>query len=299
MTAPVLSDFVIAPVSQTTASVSIRSDTKNGTIYFVVIPSSSAVPSAAQVIAGTDGSGNAATWDNTFTVASIDSYGLGPQGLGAGQTYKAYAVHQNSVAENSSVAVSNTLTSGVADLTAPTLSDLTAAALSFATALLQITTDEDNGVIFWVVALASATAPTAAQVIAGTDGSGVHGHFVGITPVSSTGTKTKTAIGLVADTLYTVYVVHRDAIGNISARSGADFATPAGSTIGYMIAWHPPVYVVDTDSAQHMISGSFIVESTTPTVTRRQFAIADALSPSYFVGSLAAPQHMLSSIYIR
>jgi hypothetical protein len=104
MTAPVLSSFTATPVETTKAKLSVNSDTKNGTCYLVVVPSAATAPNAAQVIAGTDGGGNAATWAGSLAVWTIDGYRPGPSGLTSATAYKAYAMHQNTAVENSAVA---------------------------------------------------------------------------------------------------------------------------------------------------------------------------------------------------
>jgi hypothetical protein len=111
VTAPVLSSFTATAVGTTQAKLSVTSDTKNGTCYKVVVPNAASAPNAAQVIAGTDGAGNPATWAASLPVWTIDGYRPGPSGLTSATAYKAYAMHQNTGLENSAV-VSASFTTG-------------------------------------------------------------------------------------------------------------------------------------------------------------------------------------------
>jgi hypothetical protein len=105
VTAPVLSSFTATAVETTKAKLSVTSDTKNGICYLVVVPTAATAPNATQVMDGQDGAGNSATWANSMSVWTIDSYlAPGPSGLTSATAYKAYAMHRNAGLENSSVA---------------------------------------------------------------------------------------------------------------------------------------------------------------------------------------------------
>jgi hypothetical protein len=301
VTAPVLSDFTVTAVTTTTAALSVRSDTKNGTMYFVVIPNAATTPNATQIIAGTDGDDVAASWAGSLLVASIDAYRPGPTGLTNGAAYKACAAHQNSSAENSNV-VTGTFTGGSTDSTAPVLSSFTVGSIGTSTALLTVTTDEGNGTIFWTVVQAADTQPTSAQVIAGLNGSGEPADFSAASNISSTGAKTKLSTGILSDTSYLAYAVHRDASGNISNKVSGGFSTSESVTISYAVSGNRsrPVFVVDTDSGGHFFGNALILENTTPaTSTRSWIASGNRDRPICFNDSVIARQQTLSSIFIR
>lgn len=230
VTAPILSNLVATTVDDTTAALSVDTDEGNGTIYFVVVPTAATAPNAAQVVAGTDGSGTPATWDDSVAVSTIDTYNEGPTGLTAGTTYDAYAVHVDAVGNISNVVTDEFTTAG--DIIAPTLSSMLATPIDVSSSL-SVSTDEGNGTLYWLVALATATAPSAAQVEAGTDGDSVAGVYTASEAVGSTGTKTETATGLTASTNYVAYAMHKDASGNRSTVASDAFTTTATETVIY------------------------------------------------------------------
>jgi len=116
---------------------------------------------------------------------------------------------------------------GGGDTTAPTLSSGVGTSTGTTTATVGATTNEANGTMYAVVT-ASATAPSAAQVIAGQDNTGSAAVWSGNQAISSTGAKTFSATGLTASTTYYPYIVHRDAASNTSTvLSGPSFTTSA------------------------------------------------------------------------
>ncbi len=92
--APVLSALTVTPVAPayTTATISISTTDGDGTMSFVIVPTAAATPNAAQIVAGTDGSGNGATWADDVVVSGIDTYMPGPTGLVFGEYYDCYVV---------------------------------------------------------------------------------------------------------------------------------------------------------------------------------------------------------------
>lgn len=118
------------------------------------------------------------------------------------------------------------------DTTAPVLSAASGTVTGTTTATLAVTTDEGNGTLYGV-ATTSATAPSAAQVRAGQDNSGVAAAFAANQTVSATGSQSIAATGLTASTTYTVHFTQRDAAGNDSAVvSSATFTMNAGLVAG-------------------------------------------------------------------
>jgi hypothetical protein len=229
--APVLSNLTASAVGDTSESVSVDTDKKNGSIYWVVVPSAATVPTEAQIKAGTDGDNNAAFWTLTSPVAAVDSYYRGVTGLTKGSSYKVYAVHQDNVANYSNI-VNASFTAGGVAATPPGLSSFTATAgADDRWGELSIDTDQATGTIFWVVALSTATAPSATQLINGLDGSGTAAAFSGATSISTSGTKTKRATTLTHSTTYKAYAVHRNASNTVSS-----VATSSAFTTDVLIA---------------------------------------------------------------
>lgn len=104
------------------------------------------------------------------------------------------------------------------DATAPTLSSATATATGATTADLSVDTDEGNGTLYWVVTT-SATGPSAAQVKAGQDHTGVAATDSGSQAVSGTGTQNVSggATGLTGGTTYYAHYMHEDSSANQSS----------------------------------------------------------------------------------
>lgn len=101
-----------------------------------------------------------------------------------------------------------------ADTTAPVLSSPTATQTGQATADASVSTDEDNGNLFW---LTTDTATELAEDVISLGESQA---------VGSTGVQTVAVTGLTAGSPYYTHFVHRDAVGNNSTRvSSAQFTT--------------------------------------------------------------------------
>ncbi|MGE4503495.1 MAG: DUF4347 domain-containing protein, partial [Thiomicrospira sp.] len=131
-------------LAQTTATVSSTSD-EVGTMYYVVTTSSSA-PSAAQVIAGQDHAGSAATASGSDAVVAATAENFSVTGLTASTQYYAYFVTVDSAGNQSSVASTSfttanpnaapTLVGALSDLIVleETASNIDLSALTFADA---------------------------------------------------------------------------------------------------------------------------------------------------------------------
>lgn len=114
-----------------------------------------------------------------------------------------------------------------ADVTAPVLSSPADTANGSAAGTLSVSTNEANGTLYWVVT-GSATAPSAAQIVAGNDHTGSAAADSGSQTVTATGTQNIAASGLTAETTYYAHFVHVDAGTNISnVVSGDGFTTAA------------------------------------------------------------------------
>jgi hypothetical protein len=120
----------------------------------------------------------------------------------------------------------------VIDATAPVLTSPGGMQLAATTATLSVTTNEANGVLYYVVTT-SATFPTAAQVKAGQNNTGAAAMYAGSQVVSAAGEKTATATGLTAGSRY-AYYMQEDVAGNISSVTQATW-----SQAGTNITWDP------------------------------------------------------------
>jgi hypothetical protein len=123
------------------------------------------------------------------------------------------------------------LSGGGGDTTAPTLTSPTGTQSGQTTADLSVSTDEDNGTLYWVVS-ESDTPPSVAQIQAGNDSTGSAATDSGSQSVSATGTQNANATGLSPGTTYYAYFQHTDAASNdstVAASSSFTTAAAAGT----------------------------------------------------------------------
>jgi hypothetical protein len=116
--APVLSLATASSITDTTASVGATTDTANGTMYAVVIPSAGTTPSAAQIIAGQDSTGTAAP-HGSLAISSSGAKLIPITGLTASTGYKQCDIHVGT-GGNSNI-VTSTFTTNA---TAPNISSV-------------------------------------------------------------------------------------------------------------------------------------------------------------------------------
>jgi hypothetical protein len=117
VTAPTLTFPVALPLGDTTAYLAVTTDEGNGTLYYV-ITTSVTNPSAAQVKAGQDHTGSAASYAGSQAVSSAGSQTATGTGLSSNTTYYAYFMHEDAAANQSAVkaqTVFTTLTTGTSD----------------------------------------------------------------------------------------------------------------------------------------------------------------------------------------
>jgi hypothetical protein len=220
-TAPVLSSPTATATGPTTASGTVSTDEGNGTLYFLM--STNATELAATVkAAGSQAVAGTGVQNVTFT------------GLTASTNYYAHYVHTDAATNDSDRVSSAQITTPTPDTTAPVLSGPSATAKSNALLEASVTTDEGNGSIF-IVATTSATPPSAAQIIAGTDHADAAAAFSASISVGSPGAKTLNVTGLSELTAYHVYSVHRDASNNVSNVVAASATTFRDGATGQYI----------------------------------------------------------------
>ncbi|MEM8700080.1 MAG: hypothetical protein AAGF44_12970, partial [Pseudomonadota bacterium] len=158
---------------------------------------------------------------------------------------------------------------GAPDTTAPMLSAPTAAANGANGYTGGVTSDEAGGTLFWVLT-GSATAPSAAQVIAGQDHSGsATGVTASSQPVAASGAQALSGAGLSGGTSYHLHAAQRDAAGNVSAVISA-----AAFTTAFFTAAQPEGHAVVGDWAYipNIVAASYAPPAHTKTANPGNFA---------------------------
>ena len=177
----------------------------NSIAYWVVLPAAAAAPNQWQVIAGIDSSNAAVALSGSSTIDAAATGSFTVANLAYSTGYKLYFVVANASASGKvSQVFSSTVTTGPAPQ-APNLTTTATSPVASATgsATLPITSDV-TGTGYWVV-LASGAAPTAAQVIAGTDSSNVAASIKGNTQMTGGSAASVGVSGLAYSTSYTLY----------------------------------------------------------------------------------------------
>lgn len=211
--APTLTSPSGTATGETTADLSVSTNEANGTIYWVVT-NSATTPSVAQIKAGKDHTGSAAVDSGNENPSATGAQVYEAVGLAAETGHYAHFVHTDLEA-NDSTAVSSAMFTTL-DETSPILTDASGEATSETTGDIVVTTDEGNGIIYWVVTT-SATQPLGSQVKAGEDHTGSAAVASGNASVSTTGEKTGSVTGLTASTSYYGHWMHEDSSGNQSS----------------------------------------------------------------------------------
>jgi len=177
----------------------------NAIAYWVVLPATAVSPNQWQVIAGIDSSNAAVALSGSSTITAAATGSFTVANLAYSTSYKLYFVVANaSVTAKVSQVFSSTVTTGPAPQ-APNLTTTATSPVASATgsATLPITSDV-TGTGYWVV-LSSGAAPTAAQVIAGTDSSNVAASIKGNTQMTGGSAASVGVSGLAYSTSYTLY----------------------------------------------------------------------------------------------
>ena len=226
-TAPNLSAQSGTTASSTTATGAVTTDEDNGTLYFLA--TTNATESAATVKAGGATGG-------TLAISSTGVKNINVSGLTPATVYYLHYVHRDAAGNDSERVSSASFTTSSADSTEPTLSSATGTQTGGTTATIEVTTNENNGVVYAVVTN-SATAPSAAQIRAGQNHTGGAAAFASNQIVSTTGVKAFSATGLLPSTAYYAHFHHRDASNNDSTvSSSSSFTTAASGTKGARVS---------------------------------------------------------------
>jgi hypothetical protein len=213
------------------ATVNISTSVDAETLFGIVVEDGSPVPTAGQIEAGTDGADADAVWSDGIPLGTLDTYAPGITGLTQDTDYTFYAVIRRSATPGD---YSNVVTGDFTSADAlPLLTALTAGAKGPTSALLSVVTDDPGGAIKWGV-FPSATVPTRAEILAGTNGAVAFGSK----SVSGTGLYAVPSItGLSAVTAYKAHAYQIDAgaaEGDIV--SSAAFTTKAAETVKFQAA---------------------------------------------------------------
>jgi len=264
-TAPV--NTVAPSVSGTTHTATTLSATLNeaGTGYYLVQAAAAAVPTVAQVQAGT-------AFAMTANVAATPAI----TGLTASTAYKVYFVAKDAAGNVQAAVQSVAVTTTAApDLTAPTTTAAPSISGTTDTATTLSATINEAGTGYYLVQAAAAAVPTVAQVQAGTA-------FAMTANVAAT----PAIAGLTASTAYKVYFVAKDAVGNVQAAvqsvtvtTGAALAAPTAS--GVSISGTAQVGQVLTGSYTYTDANSDPQGTSTYRWLRNGVAIGGATASSY------------------
>jgi hypothetical protein len=101
-----------------------------------------------------------------------------------------------------------------ADVTAPVISGISSTTVSGGASTVTLTTDTAEGGVFWVVYASGGSTPSAAQIIAGQNASGVAALASGVLDVSATGTVSVPVTGVVTSNV--LAILHQDFSNNNS-----------------------------------------------------------------------------------
>lgn len=140
--APTLSSPTASTVKCTSASIGVTTDKSTGTLYGILSTSATA-PTAAQIKAGQNHTGAAATWAGNQSISSTGAKSFTPTGLTPGSTLYAHFTHYNGM--DSNVASASAVTTKIITKIGSFFND-TSAQTHGATYSLDLTTpDTTNG----------------------------------------------------------------------------------------------------------------------------------------------------------
>lgn len=176
--------------------------------YYVVLPATASAPNKWQIVAGTDDLNKSVSLSGSFDMSAGTAATKSITGLATNTDYKIYfvAVNKSQTSKMTNV-VTSTVSTG-AEPKAPVLSGTFPTSLtpSSNAASFSVTTDV-SGTGYWVVLPNAASAPSAAQVIAGKDSSGTAVTLSGSATVTGGTAKTFSITGLAYQTAYKLYFV--------------------------------------------------------------------------------------------
>jgi sugar lactone lactonase YvrE len=255
--APNLSAQAVAGLSESAGLVSgtySATSDEAATGYWVILPASASAPTAAQVKAGQDASGAAAsfTGNGAMTAATAKSFSF--SGLAPVTAYNLYFVVVAADGLSTTTTVQST---SFTTQTPPTLSAVSLSSLSSSSATLSITSNE-AATGYWVVQSTTAGVPSVAQVKAGQDGSGATALFAGNGAMTAGNAKNFVINGLSASTAYLVYFVATDVFGTNTSVYFIARDSLGNTTAAPMVSSFP----VAADTTPPTLSGIGVVGTT-------------------------------------
>lgn len=216
----------VSPVSGTLFTLNANTN-ENSIAYYVVLPDGSSAPTSAQVKAGTDASNTPVTFSGNFALNALVSGSKMITGLTASTAYDVYVVAEDVRGPNlQALPVLVEVTTTAPDVTAPGWTATYPQQSRTPAGLTGIGNMDEPGTAYFVALPSGASAPTSAQVKAGTDAADAtapSGSMALLTPGIS---GTKTIAGLTIGTTYDVWFVAEDLEGNLQAAPTSIVSAP-------------------------------------------------------------------------
>jgi hypothetical protein len=205
------------PLSST--SITVRANANEaGTAYYVVLPDGATPPSAAQVKAGQDSSNTSVSTAGSLVLTASTEATTTVGSLSPGTAYDVYFVAEDTVTNLQAASVKVDASTLAPDVTAPTWTATWPQATQLTPTSITVRAQtNETGTAYYVVLADGATAPSAAQVQAGTDNTDTPAIAFGNFALTANTEATAPVTGLTADTAYDVYLVAEDAVSNLQA----------------------------------------------------------------------------------
>ncbi|WP_440875138.1 Ig-like domain-containing protein [Thalassotalea sp. PLHSN55] len=227
-TAPVFENSTpsIGTITGTGATLSVDLD-EDGTVYYVVVANGASAPSVSEVKAGTGSGGSGQLANGSFaTTSTTGSEAF--SGLSGSTAYDIYVVAEDDEGSPNVQASATKVDFTTIDSTAPVFENSTPSigTITGTGATLSVDLDED-GTVYYVVVANGASAPSVAEVKAGT-GTGGSGQLASGNFNTSSTTGGEAFSGLSGSTAYDIYVVAQDDEGSPNVQASAtkvDFTT--------------------------------------------------------------------------
>ncbi|MGY6648172.1 Ig-like domain-containing protein [Wenyingzhuangia sp. IMCC45574] len=209
VTAPIFENSTPIASNITGTAFTLETDIDEvGTVYYVVLADGATIPTAAEVKAGT----TAITSGHTTVNSGDFTSNINITGLSSETAYDVYVVAEDDESTPNMQASATLVEVTTLDVTAPIFENSTPIVSNITGTAFTLETDIDEaGTVYYVVLADGVTAPTAADVKAGTGNSGA-------TPIKSASavvnnvdfTNSFSITGLSSETAYDVYVVAED-----------------------------------------------------------------------------------------
>ena len=215
-----------APVSGTLFTLNANTN-ENSTAYYVVLPDGATAPTSAQVKAGNDASNSPVTLSGNFALSALVPGSKMITGLTASIAYDVYVVAEDVRGPNlQATPVLVDVTTTAPDVTAPGWTATYPQQSRTPAGLTGIGNMDEPGTAYFVALPSGASAPTSAQVKAGTDAADATAPSGSMTLLTPGISSTKTIAGLTIGTTYDVWFVAEDLEGNLQAAPTSIVSAP-------------------------------------------------------------------------